>query len=109
MNYHYFHKYVIINIKIGSTGTTGITNGGGYMSNYLYTNIVEELEESIRSGKLSEGMKLPSERALAEEYGVSRNVVREAYKIMSEKGIVDIQIGKGAFVCAPKVNVIFLK
>lgn len=76
------------------------------MSNYLYTNIVEELENSIRSGEISIGMKLPSERAMAEKYGVSRNVVREAYKIMSEKGIVDIQIGKGAFVCAPKVNVI---
>lgn len=72
------------------------------MNEYLYSNIVNELEEKIKNGELKDGEKLPSERVMAQQYCVSRNVVREAYKVMSEKGLVDIQIGRGAFVSIPK-------
>lgn len=76
------------------------------MSGNLYTNIVDNIEEAIKNGELNEGTKLPSERAMAERYDVSRNVIREAYKILKEKGLVDIYSGKGAFVSKPKANVI---
>lgn len=76
------------------------------MSVNLYTSIVDKIEESIKNGELNEGVKLPSERAMAEKYDVSRNVIREAYKILKEKGLVDIYSGKGAFVSKPKANVI---
>lgn len=74
------------------------------MASFLFTNIVQELEEQIRTGELVEGTKLPSERVMAEKYGVSRNVIREAFKVMSEKGLVNILIGKGAYVSVPKAE-----
>lgn len=79
------------------------------MSKVLYANIVDDLENKIKTGDLSDGVKLPSERVMAEKYSVSRNVVREAYKVLNEKGLVDIQMGKGAYVCIPKDNVLTTK
>ena len=76
------------------------------MSVNLYTSIVDKIEEDIKNGELKEGVKLPSERSMAEKYDVSRNVIREAYKILKEKGLVDIYSGKGAFVSKPKASVI---
>lgn len=76
------------------------------MSGNLYMSIVDKIEGAIKSGDLKEGIKLPSERCMAEKYDVSRNVVREAYKILNEKGLVNIYSGKGAFVSTPKANVI---
>lgn len=71
------------------------------MSNFLYNDISEQLEEKIHD--LSVGAKLPSERTMAEEYGVSRNVLREALRVLSEKGIIEIHSGRGAYV-ADKQN-----
>ncbi len=44
---------------------------------------------------------LPSERVLATQYGVSRNVIREAIKILTEKKLVTNVIGKGNYVTLP--------
>lgn len=79
------------------------------MNKFLYTNIVDDLEKKIKKGDLADGEKLSSERAMAEEYNVSRNVVREAFKVMSEKGLVQIYSGKGAYVSIPKENVLTTK
>ncbi|UZQ50554.1 FadR/GntR family transcriptional regulator [Clostridium kluyveri] len=79
------------------------------MSKFLYANIVDDLESKIKKGDLIDGTKLPSERLMAEKYNVSRNVVREAFKVMAEKGLVEIHIGKGAYVSIPKENVITSK
>lgn len=79
------------------------------MSKFLYNNIVDDLEAKIKKGDLIDGTKLPSERLMAEKYNVSRNVVREAFKVMSEKGLVQIYSGKGAYVSIPKENVLTTK
>ena len=44
---------------------------------------------------------LPSERVLATQYGVSRNAIREAIKILTEKKLVTNVIGKGNYVTLP--------
>lgn len=44
---------------------------------------------------------LPSERVLATQYVVSRNVIREAIKILTEKKLVTNVIGKGNYVTLP--------
>jgi GntR family transcriptional repressor for pyruvate dehydrogenase complex len=49
-------------------------------------------------GKVRPGDKLPSERELAEQFGVSRTAVREAVKAMREKGLLEVQPGRGTFV-----------
>jgi GntR family transcriptional regulator, transcriptional repressor for pyruvate dehydrogenase complex len=64
----------------------------------LYEQIVKQLEESILKGQLKPGDQLPAERDLAQSFGVSRTAVREAMKILCEKGLVEAHSGRGTFV-----------
>ncbi len=64
----------------------------------LYEKIVQQIEESILKGELSEGSQLPAERDLAKQFGVSRTAVREAIKALQEMGLVDAFPGRGTFV-----------
>lgn len=64
----------------------------------LYEQIVQQIEESIFKGELTEGSQLPAERDLAKQFGVSRTAVREAIKALQEKGLVDAFPGRGTFV-----------
>ena len=64
----------------------------------LYEQIVDQIEDRILSGVLKVGDKLPSERELAEQFTVSRTAVREAVKILVEKGLIEIRAGRGTFV-----------
>lgn len=62
------------------------------------SRIADDLLKTIRAGRFPIGSKLPSERRLAEQYGVSRPVIREALGMLSTLDVVDIQLGRGAFV-----------
>lgn len=64
----------------------------------LYERIVQQIEERILSGELKVGDQLPPERDLALQFGVSRTAVREAVKALREKGLVEIQPGRGTFI-----------
>jgi len=68
----------------------------------LYEQIVQQIEQSIVEGKLNPGDQLPTERELAQQFGVSRTAVREAVKTLTEKGLVESFSGRGTFVTAPK-------
>ena len=59
------------------------------------------LMESIASGRLSPGDRLPSERDLGEQFGVSRTVVREAVRGLQARGVLKVRPGRGAEVVAP--------
>jgi len=64
----------------------------------LYEQIVRQVEESLEKGELKTGDKLPAERDLAEQFGVSRTAVREAVKVLREKGLVEAFPGKGTLI-----------
>jgi GntR family transcriptional regulator, transcriptional repressor for pyruvate dehydrogenase complex len=64
----------------------------------LYEQIVQQIEQRVLSGELKVGDQLPSERELAEQFGVSRTAVREAIKALHEKGLVHILVGRGTFI-----------
>jgi DNA-binding FadR family transcriptional regulator len=72
------------------------------------TLIVEQIRLLIRDGKLSVGDRLPSERELGEQFGVSRVTVREALKMLEATGLVTIKVGArgGAFVTAPSSELV---
>ena len=53
-----------------------------------YTVVLDWLEQQLRSGGLRVGDKLPAERALAEDFGISRASVREAVRILAAMGLV---------------------
>jgi GntR family transcriptional regulator len=63
----------------------------------LYLKIAEDLEEKIKSGSLPEDRQLPTETELTEQYGASRNTVREAINRLAGKGLVETRAGKGTF------------
>lgn len=68
----------------------------------LYEQIVVQIEESIRKRRLKPGDRLPAERELAQQFGVSRTAVREAVKTLCEKGLVEAYSGRGTFVTSSK-------
>ncbi|KAB8164632.1 FCD domain-containing protein [Streptomyces sp. 3MP-14] len=60
--------------------------------------LARHLETLIFSGEAAPGTKLPSERRLSEEHGVSRPAVREVLRGLEERGLIEVQAGRGAFV-----------
>lgn len=66
----------------------------------LSDRVADALEAEIRGGRLVAGGKLPTEVALAEQFGVSRTVVREAVSRLKSMGLVDSRQGSGIFVRA---------
>ncbi len=60
--------------------------------------IVEQIYALVRSGDLSPGDRLPPERELALQLGVSRPSVREAMRLMDTKGLVVVRPGAGTFI-----------
>lgn len=67
----------------------------------LYQQVADDIEVAILNGTYPHDCKLPSEQDLAEEYGVSRNVIREALKRLNERGLVSIKTGSGTYVRQP--------
>ncbi|MGH6894619.1 MAG: FCD domain-containing protein [Dongiaceae bacterium] len=63
--------------------------------------IVELLEKAITSGEFKIGSQLPSEKILAERFGVGRPSVREALFLLQQQGFVDVTSGTRARVTAP--------
>lgn len=55
--------------------------------------IASQIREHIASGKLQIGSRLPSERALAEQFGASRNTLREALRSLEQAGLLKLQTG----------------
>ncbi len=64
----------------------------------IFEQIAEQIEKRILSGELCSGDRLPTERALAEQFRASRTAVREAMKILAQKGLVDMRPGRGTIV-----------
>jgi len=64
----------------------------------LSDDIVERLEGMILEGTLISGQRLPAERALAEQFGVSRPSLREAIQKMVAKGLLISRQGGGNYV-----------
>lgn len=63
-----------------------------------YEQIAATLEAQIRAGSLSRGDRLPGERLLARQLGVSRTTVREALGALQNAGLVEIRQGAGSYV-----------
>jgi DNA-binding FadR family transcriptional regulator len=64
----------------------------------LHLNIAEQIGDLIRSRKFSIGARLPPERELAQQFGVSRPTIREALVALEIAGLVEVKIGSGTYV-----------
>ncbi|KQS63561.1 FadR/GntR family transcriptional regulator [Modestobacter sp. Leaf380] len=58
--------------------------------------VLRHVEDQLQDGSLLVGMRLPGERALAEQCGVSRGSVREALQVLAAMGVVRRSVGSGA-------------
>ena len=67
--------------------------------------VVDTIRNALVERKLKNGDKLPSESELAEAMKVSRGTVREAMKILSSFGLVDIRRGNGTYISKTDENV----
>ncbi len=66
--------------------------------------VVNSIKQLLMERRLKPGDKLPNELEISEGLGVSRGSVREAMKILSAFGLVDIRVGNGTYVCETPGN-----
>jgi len=68
--------------------------------------VVKQVQEAIFSGTLGPGDRLPPERELAEQFGLSRMSVRDALRTLESSGLVEIKVGSngGAFIREPNFD-----
>jgi GntR family transcriptional regulator len=66
----------------------------------LYYRIYRAIADEIASGRLQPGDRLPVERALCEQFGVSRATVRRALRALAEDGLLDSSLRRGSFVAS---------
>ena len=67
-------------------------------SSSIPETIIDLIRKSLENGNLKAGDQLPSETELSEKLSVSRSSVREAMKILSVYGVVNIERGRGTFI-----------
>jgi DNA-binding FadR family transcriptional regulator len=73
-----------------------------------FEEIVEQIRAELAQGRLKVGNRLPAERLLAMQFGVSRNTLREALRSLEHAGLIRLQKGAsgGAFICEGSGDVI---
>ncbi len=66
----------------------------------VFQDVVEQIEDAILSGLLEPGTRLPAERDLKEMFNTSRGTLREALRVLEQKGLIRIKLGVagGAYV-----------
>ncbi len=69
----------------------------------FYYQLQKYIEEKIKTKEWKHGQKLPSEKSLCDQFGVSRTVVRQALNALAADNYIDTFKGKGSFVSSPKV------
>lgn len=67
----------------------------------LYLKISDSIYTYIQLNKLQPGDKLPSERKMSEMLQTSRNSVREALRILEDRGLIEVKTGRGVFLKNP--------
>jgi DNA-binding FadR family transcriptional regulator len=67
----------------------------------LYRQISEQLRTLILAGEFPPGSRLPAERDLSVQLGVSRPSLREALIALEVQGYVQVHMGSGLYICAP--------
>ena len=69
-----------------------------------YKEIADYLRERIIDGTFPAGQPLPSEEALAKEFGVTRPTVRQGIAELRAAGLVEVIMGRGMFVRSPQAR-----
>lgn len=73
----------------------------------LSDQVATQMLETIRARELHPGDRLPTERELAEQFDVSRTVVREAVRSLVGKGVIEARAGRGLSVAAVDASAVW--
>lgn len=63
--------------------------------NRIFQDVVDQIQEAIIDGRLKVGDRLPSERELKDTLQTSRSTLREALRVLEQKGLIEIKLGTG--------------
>lgn len=91
-------------VKVLVTASLCVDSKWGYVmfeqvqSQKFYLQIVDQIRDLIVEGKLKRGDKLPPERILAQQFGASRAVIREALSALEVLGVIECRRGQGDFI-----------
>src|SRR3954451_20588490 len=85
---------------IHQTSTLGPSTLGRVGGTRVAERVVDALRAFIEGNGLTPGVKLPPERVFLEQLGVSRSSLREAVRVLSTLGIIDVRHGDGMYVGA---------
>ncbi|MEJ2729137.1 MAG: FadR/GntR family transcriptional regulator [Deltaproteobacteria bacterium] len=61
----------------------------------VFQDVVSQIQEAILDGRLKTGDVLPSERQLKDMFNISRGTLREALRVLEQKGLIEIKLGVG--------------
>ena len=61
----------------------------------VFQDVVEQIQEAIFEGRLETGQTLPAERELKTMFNISRGTLREALRVLEQKGLIEIKLGVG--------------
>ena len=61
----------------------------------VFQDVVEQIQEAIFDGRLVTGQTLPAERELKAMFNISRGTLREALRVLEQKGLIEIKLGVG--------------
>src|SRR4030066_352405 len=64
----------------------------------LYESVIEQIMDLIKNNELKPGDKLPPEREMAEKLSISRNSLREAFRVLESRGLIKSKPGGGRFI-----------
>jgi DNA-binding transcriptional MocR family regulator len=64
----------------------------------LYRQVYEHIREQIRSGRMTQGDRLPATRTLAGLLGLNRTTISAAYELLHSEGLISGHVGRGSFV-----------
>jgi DNA-binding FadR family transcriptional regulator len=81
-------------------GGSRVSRRRSFREERLSSQVARQIEEMI-SAEFPPGSRLPREQDLAERFHVSRIVIREAMKVQEDRGVVEVQAGRGTTVITP--------
>lgn len=74
------------------------------LPNRIFEDLVDQIQNAILEGKLKEGDKLPPQREMVEMFQTSRGSLREALRVLEQKGLIDIKLGVSGGAVVKAVN-----
>src|SRR4051812_24661291 len=90
----------VLNVR-SETNVRETTAKRSFKRGRLSEQVVAELERTIMEEFPEPGTRLPKEAELADRFRVSRIVIREAMKILEDRGVVEVRAGRGTITMAP--------